>query len=120
VKFVDCLAGQKGQHQDAGGRSHGAPVPKNRLQVDQQVRNGGRASCYRGLMGWARNLHKSNVVCDALCWILKAVPGHLHPTIKIEGDNPSVGHEASVSGQDWRRATFYLPRVPGGRSRFAR
>jgi len=98
----------KGQHQDAGGKVvHGAPYTSSKIVSKSISKNGGRAS-YRGLLHVAKGAHhcKSNVVCDALLLDSKS-RSDTYPTIKIEGDNPSVGHEASVS-KIGEEQLFYL------------
>jgi len=98
----------KGQHQDAGGKVvHGAPNTSSQIISKSISMHGGRAS-YRGLLKvyeGATN-SKSNVVCDALL-MDEDSRTDTYPSIEIDEQNVTVGHEASVSkiGED---QLFYL------------
>jgi Fe-S cluster assembly protein SufB len=98
----------KGQHQDAGGKVvHGAPYTSSKIVSKSISKNGGRAS-YRGLLKVAKGAHhsKSNVVCDAL--LLDEISrSDTYPSIEIEEEEVSVGHEASVS-KIGEEQLFYL------------
>jgi Fe-S cluster assembly protein SufB len=102
-----AFAGQ-GQHQDAGAKiTHLAPNTTSQIISKSISKDGGRAS-YRGLLKIAEGADncKSNVVCDAL--LLDDISrSDTYPTIEIEAQNVTMGHEASVSkiGED---QLFYL------------
>jgi Fe-S cluster assembly protein SufB len=88
----------KGQIQDAGSKMvHFAPNTSSKVTSKSISKNGGRSS-YRGLvkiMPKAVNA-KANVVCDAL--ILDGQSqSDTYPTMEIDQQKVSVGHEASVS-----------------------
>ncbi len=87
-----------GQHQDAGGKViHAAPETTSRIISKSVSRGGGRTS-YRGLVQvhpGARN-SKSSVVCDALL-LDEASRSDTYPTMKIDEQEVTIGHEASVS-----------------------
>jgi Fe-S cluster assembly protein SufB len=97
-----------GQHQDAGGKViHAAPHTSSKITSKSISKNGGRSS-YRGLM----KVHKgavgsrSNVVCDALLLDPQS-RSDTYPTIEIDEDEVTVGHEASVS-KVGEEQLFYL------------
>jgi Fe-S cluster assembly protein SufB len=97
-----------GQHQDTGGKViHVAPRTTSRITSKSISKSGGRAS-YRGLL----KIHKdavgsrSNVVCDALLLDDKS-RSDTYPYIKIDENDVSVGHEASVS-KIGEEQLFYL------------
>jgi Fe-S cluster assembly protein SufB len=98
----------KGQHQDAGGKVvHGAPHTSSQIISKSISMHGGRAS-YRGLLKVYEGAHdsKSNVVCDALL-MDEDSRTDTYPSIEIDEQDVTVGHEASVSkiGED---QLFYL------------
>ncbi len=98
----------KGQHQDAGGKVvHGAPNTSSQIISKSISMHGGRAS-YRGLLKVYEGAYnsKSNVVCDALL-MDEASRTDTYPSIEIDEQDVTVGHEASVSkiGED---QLFYL------------
>jgi Fe-S cluster assembly protein SufB len=102
-----AFAGQ-GQHQDAGAKiTHLAPNTTSQIISKSISKDGGRAS-YRGLLKIAEGADncKSNVVCDALL-LDDLSRSDTYPTIEIESQNVTMGHEASVSkiGED---QLFYL------------
>jgi len=98
----------KGQHQDAGAKIvHGAPDTTSQVISKSISMHGGRAT-YRGLLKvyeGATN-SKSNVVCDALLMDEESRTD-TYPSIEIDEQNVTIGHEASVSkvGEDM---LFYL------------
>jgi Fe-S cluster assembly protein SufB len=97
-----------GQHQDAGAKiTHLAPNTTSQIISKSISKDGGRAS-YRGLLKIAEGADncKSNVVCDALL-LDDLSRSDTYPTIEIESQNVTMGHEASVSkiGED---QLFYL------------
>ena len=98
----------KGQHQDAGGKVvHGAPHTSSQIISKSISMHGGRAS-YRGLLKVYEGAYdsKSNVVCDALI-MDEDSRTDTYPSIEIDEQDVTVGHEASVSkvGEDM---LFYL------------
>jgi len=97
-----------GQHQDTGGKAiHAAPRTTSKITSKSISRGGGRAS-YRGLL----KIHKgaegarSNVVCDALL-LDESSRSDTYPSIEIDENNVTVGHEASVS-KVGEEQLFYL------------
>lgn len=97
-----------GQHQDVGAKAfHLAPDTSSLITSKSISFNGGRTS-YRGLVKVVKNAQKSrsHVVCDALI-LDENSRSDTYPTMQIEEDNVSIGHEATVSkiGED---QLFYL------------
>lgn len=96
------------QHQDAGAKMvHLAPNTYSNVVSKSVSACGGRTS-YRGLLKIAENAHgsRSSVKCDAL--ILDEISrSDTYPTNRIENNDSSVGHEASVSKLDQEKL-FYL------------
>lgn len=97
-----------GQHQDAGAKMmHLAPDTSSTITSKSITYDGGRTS-YRGLVKVIKNAEraKSHVVCDALILDEKS-RSDTYPTMQIDEDNVSIGHEATVSkiGED---QLFYL------------
>ena len=97
-----------GQVQDAGGKViHFAPNTSSKITSKSISKNGGRAS-YRGLLkvypGAAGS--KSNVVCDALL-LDAASRSDTYPTIEVDENDVSIGHEATVS-RVGEEQLFYL------------
>lgn len=97
-----------GQHQDAGGKIiHFAPNTSSKITSKSISRGDGRSS-YRGLLKVlpAAEGSKSNVVCDALLLDPES-RSDTYPTIEVDAQDVSIGHEASVSkvGED---QLFYL------------
>lgn len=98
----------KGQHQDAGAKMmHLAPDTSSTITSKSISYEGGRTS-YRGMVKVIKNAEraKSHVVCDALILDEKS-RSDTYPTMQIDEDNVSIGHEATVSkiGED---QLFYL------------
>ena len=97
-----------GQHQDAGGKViHFAPNTSSKITSKSISKGGGRAS-YRGLLKvykGAKNV-RSNVVCDALLLDPKS-RSDTYPSIEIDEDDVTIGHEASVS-KVGEEQLFYL------------
>lgn len=97
-----------GQHQDAGAKiTHLASNTTSQIISKSISKDGGRAT-YRGLLkvvDGAENV-KSNVVCDALLLDDRS-RSDTYPSIEIDTQNITMGHEASVSkvGED---QLFYL------------
>jgi len=97
-----------GQHQDAGGKAiHFAPHTSSKITSKSISRGGGRSS-YRGLLKVYKGAFdvKSSVVCDALLLDDKA-RSDTYPTIEIDEDDVTIGHEASVS-KVGEEQLFYL------------
>jgi Fe-S cluster assembly protein SufB len=97
-----------GQHQDAGGKAiHAAPHTSSKITSKSISKGGGRTS-YRGLLKVHKGAEgsKSNVVCDALLLDPQS-RSDTYPTIEIDEDNVTVGHEASVS-KVGEEQLFYL------------
>ncbi len=97
-----------GQHQDAGAKiTHLAPNTTSQIISKSISKDGGRAS-YRGLLKIGEDAHhaRSNVVCDALLLDDRS-RSDTYPTIEVEAQDVTMGHEASVSkiGED---QLFYL------------
>lgn len=97
-----------GQTQDAGGKiMHLAPNTSSKITSKSISKGGGRAS-YRGLVkvinGAANS--KSNVVCDALLLDPES-RSDTYPTISIDEDDVTIGHEATVS-KVGEEQLFYL------------
>lgn len=92
-----------GQHQDAGGKAiHLAPETSSAITSKSVSKRGGRTS-YRGLLKVIKGakMSKSNVRCDAL--ILDPMSrSDTYPTMEIDEEDVTIGHEASVSkiGED--------------------
>jgi Fe-S cluster assembly protein SufB len=97
-----------GQHQDAGGKViHAAPYTTSKITSKSISKAGGRAS-YRGLLKVHKGAEgsRSNVVCDALLLDPRS-RSDTYPSIEIDEDNVTVGHEASVS-KIGEEQLFYL------------
>jgi Fe-S cluster assembly protein SufB len=88
----------KGQHQDAGAKVvHCAPNTSSKIISKSISKDGGRAG-YRGLvkvMKGAENC-RSTVNCDALI-LDEDSRSDTYPTMEIEEDKVTIGHEATVS-----------------------
>jgi Fe-S cluster assembly protein SufB len=87
-----------GQHQDAGGKAiHFAPHTSSKITSKSISKGGGRTS-YRGLLKVHKDANdvKSNVVCDALLLDPQS-RSDTYPTIEIDAQDVTVGHEATVS-----------------------
>ena len=88
----------KGQHQDAGAKAvHVAPHTTSKIVSKSISKDGGRAG-YRGLVKVAKGAVgcRSTVNCDALI-LDEASRSDTYPTMEIEEDQVSIGHEATVS-----------------------
>ncbi|MBI4084461.1 MAG: Fe-S cluster assembly protein SufB [Candidatus Levybacteria bacterium] len=88
----------KGQHQDAGGKAiHLAPETSSVITSKSVSKDGGRTS-YRGLLRVAKGAvnSKSTVRCDALI-LDPASRSDTYPTMDIQEERVTIGHEASVS-----------------------
>lgn len=88
----------KGQHQDAGGKAiHLAPETSSVITSKSVSKDGGRTS-YRGLLKVAKGAKdaKSTVRCDALILDPES-RSDTYPTMEIDEEQVTIGHEASVS-----------------------
>jgi Fe-S cluster assembly protein SufB len=97
-----------GQHQDAGGKViHAAPNTSSKITSKSISKGGGRTS-YRGLLKVYKGAEgsRSSVVCDALLLDPQS-RSDTYPTIEIDENNVTVGHEASVS-KVGEEQLFYL------------
>jgi len=97
-----------GQYQDAGAKMiHFAPNTSSKITSKSISRGDGR-STYRGLLKVLSNAEgsKSSVVCDALLLDPES-RSDTYPTIEVNAQDVSLGHEATVSkvGAD---QLFYL------------
>ncbi len=98
----------KGQHQDAGGKIvHAAPHTSSQIISKSISMHGGRAT-YRGLLKVHEGAFdsKSNVVCDALL-MDEDSRTDTYPSIEIDEQDVTIGHEASVSKVS-EEMVFYL------------
>lgn len=98
----------KGQHQDTGGKViHLAPNTSSKITSKSISKDGGRAS-YRGLLKVHKNAVnvRSNVVCDALL-LDETSRSDTYPSIEIDEQDVTIGHEASVS-KVGEEQLFYL------------
>jgi Fe-S cluster assembly protein SufB len=87
-----------GQHQDAGGKAiHVAPYTTSTITSKSISKGTGRAS-YRGLLRVEKGAvgAKSTVRCDALL-LDETSRSDTYPSIEINEDNVTIGHEATVS-----------------------
>lgn len=88
----------RGQHQDAGGKMvHAAPHTRSKITSKSISKDGGRAS-YRGLLKVYTGATgaQSHVQCDALL-LDEHSRTDTYPTIEIEEERVTIGHEATVS-----------------------
>jgi Fe-S cluster assembly protein SufB len=98
----------KGQTQDTGGKVvHFAPHTSSKITSKSISKAGGRAS-YRGLLKVYKGAEdvKSNVVCDALLLDPQS-RSDTYPSIEIDEDDVTIGHEATVS-KVGEEQLFYL------------
>jgi Fe-S cluster assembly protein SufB len=107
-EILSVAFASKGQLQDAGGKViHFAPDTSSKITSKSISKDGGRSS-YRGLLKVIKgaNNAKSNVTCDALL-LDPASRSDTYPTIEVDEEDVTIGHEASVSkvGED---QLFYL------------
>lgn len=97
-----------GQTQDAGGKMiHFAPNTSSKITSKSISRGGGRSS-YRGLLKVHKGAYnsRSNVVCDALI-LDPASRSDTYPSIEIDEEDVTIGHEATVS-KVGEEQLFYL------------
>ncbi len=107
-EILSVAFGGSGQWQDAGGKViHFASNTSSKITSKSISKNGGRVS-YRGLVKvykGAENV-RSSVVCDALL-LDPHSRSDTYPTIEIDEEDVTVGHEASVS-KVGEEQLFYL------------
>jgi len=97
-----------GQIQDAGSKMvHLAPGTSSKVTSKSISKGGGRTS-YRGLLKVKKGARgvRSNVVCDALL-LDPASRTDTYPTIEVDEEDVTIGHEASVS-KVGEEQLFYL------------
>ena len=97
-----------GQHQDAGGKViHGAPHTTSTI-ISKSISKGGGRTSYRGLVKVYPGCDDvvSNVRCDALM-IDEHSRSDTYPTMEIDADRVTIGHEATV-GKLGEVQLFYL------------
>ncbi len=97
-----------GQHQDAGSKMvHFAPNTTSKI-ISKSISKGGGRSSYRGLLKVYKGAKgvRSNATCDALI-LDPHSRSDTYPTIEIDEDDVSIGHEASVS-KVGEEQLFYL------------
>jgi len=97
-----------GQVQDAGSKMvHFAPNTTSRVTSKSISKAGGRAS-FRGLLKVYKGANnvKSNTVCDALLLDPRS-RSDTYPSIEIDEESVTIGHEASVS-KVGEEQLFYL------------
>jgi Fe-S cluster assembly protein SufB len=97
-----------GQHQDAGGKVvHGAPNTTSTI-ISKSISKGGGRTSYRGLVKVYPGCDDvvSNVRCDALM-IDEDSRSDTYPTMEIDADRVTIGHEATV-GKLGEEQLFYL------------
>jgi Fe-S cluster assembly protein SufB len=98
----------KGQLQDTGSKViHFAPNTSSKVTSKSISKDGGRAS-YRGLLKVIKGAvnSRSNVSCDALLLDPQS-RSDTYPTIEIDEEDVTIGHEASVS-KVGEEQLFYL------------
>jgi Fe-S cluster assembly protein SufB len=97
-----------GQHQDAGGKAiHFAPHTSSKITSKSISKGGGRTS-FRGLLKVYKGSvdSRSNSVCDALLLDPQS-RSDTYPSIEIDEQDVTIGHEASVS-KVGEEQLFYL------------
>lgn len=102
-----AFAGQE-QIQDTGAKMiHLAPNTSSKITSKSISKGGGQAS-YRGLVKVTKKAAdaRANVVCDALI-LDEQSRSDTYPTINVDNDNVTIGHEASVS-KVGEEQLFYL------------
>lgn len=122
MKYPSCYLMEPGAHgemlsmafagnnqlQDAGAKMvHVAPGTTSKVTSKSISKNGGRTS-FRGLLKVHKGAKgaKSNTVCDALLLDPRS-QSDTYPSIEIDEEDVSIGHEASVS-KVGEEQLFYL------------
>jgi Fe-S cluster assembly protein SufB len=98
----------KGQTQDAGGKIVHAALHTSSVVTSKSISKGGGRTTYRGLLKVVPRAvgSKANVMCDALILDDQSASDTI-PSIEVEEDNVSIGHEATVSKVS-EEQLFYL------------
>ncbi len=107
-EILSVAFASRGQHQDAGGKViHFAPNTSSKVTSKSISKDGGRSS-YRGLLKVHKGAKgaKSSVACDALLLDPQS-RSDTYPTIEIDEEDVTIGHEASVS-KIGEEQLFYL------------
>ena len=107
-EILSLAFASNGQHQDTGGKAiHVAPNTSSKITSKSISKSSGRAS-YRGLLQVHEGADnsRSNVVCDALL-LDETSRSDTYPSIEINAQDVSIGHEASVS-RVGEEQLFYL------------
>jgi Fe-S cluster assembly protein SufB len=97
-----------GQHQDAGSKMvHFAPNTTSKV-ISKSISKGGGRSSYRGLLKVYKGATgvRSNTTCDALILDPRS-RSDTYPSIEVDEDDVTIGHEASVS-KVGEEQLFYL------------
>lgn len=97
-----------GQHQDAGGKAiHAAPHTSSTI-ISKSISKGSGRTSYRGLLQVVPGSKKAkaNVKCDALL-LDEESRSDTYPTIRVQEQEVTVGHEATVS-KIGEEQLFYL------------
>ncbi len=97
-----------GQHQDAGAKIYHVAPNTTSLITSKSISKDGGHSTYRGMLKIHKGAHgvKSNVRCDALLLDEKS-RSDTYPTMEVDEDQVTVGHEATVS-KVGEEQLFYL------------
>ncbi len=107
-EILSMAFASRGQQQDTGGKViHAAPNTSSKITSKSISKDGGQAS-YRGLLKVHNGAvgSRSNVVCDALLLDPES-RSDTYPTIEINEEDVTIGHEASVS-KVGEEQLFYL------------
>ncbi|MDQ3239514.1 MAG: Fe-S cluster assembly protein SufB [bacterium] len=98
----------RGQHQDAGAKAVHLASNTTSLITSKSISMHGGKTTYRGLVRVVKKADncKSTVKCDALLMDDISV-SDTYPDMKIENQNVTIGHEASV-GKIGEEQLFYL------------
>ena len=97
-EILSLALANTGQHQDAGGKLMFLAPDTSGEIISKSVSTGGGRTSYRGLVKVIRGAErvKCNVRCDALILDEKS-RSDTYPTMQVDEDNVTIGHEASVS-----------------------
>ena len=107
-EILSLALANSGQHQDAGGKLvFLAPETSGEI-ISKSVSVGGGRTSYRGLVKVIKGAKgvKCNVRCDALILDEKS-RSDTYPTMKVDEDNVTISHEATVSRIEAEKL-FYL------------
>ena len=97
-----------GQHQDAGAKMVHVAPDTHSVITSKSISKGGGRSTYRGLVKVYKGAEQSSstVRCDALL-LDEASRSDTYPTMEVDEQRVSIGHEASVS-KIGEEQLFYL------------